>query len=442
MRRLPAVVAVAALFLLGVPSSAAAVLPPGGTFVDDHGIPEEGYIEAIAAVGVTKGCNPPENDRFCPDRTVTRGEMASFFARALDLPTASDVLFTDTQDSVHRGNIESLREAGITLGCNPPTNDAFCPDRAVTRGEMAAFIARAWEYTGEVDRALFSDDDSSIFEADISRIAQAGITTGCGGDRYCPRDPMLRRHMAVFLSRAMGLSPLVVPDPPGPIGSFTTYYDRCSDPCRVTNIQLIADAVNGVEVASGDTFSVNDHVGRRTEAKGYVPAGAIIGGELYCCDHPANIGGGTSQFATTLYNAVFFAGLEDVSHRPHSIWFSRYPMGREATLGYLTPDVVLRNDTEWPITIDVSYTETSITVTIIGVTDVVDVTTSRTGSATTYEGGTVTVTRVITRDDGTSSSESWTHTYKPLPPDDDDEPPPDEPPPDEGGGGGGGPVPL
>ena len=307
---------------------------------------------------------------------------------------------------------------------------------------MAAFIARGWGYTGDVDTERFTDDDGSTFEADISRIADAGITSGCGPGIYCPRDLMLRRHMAVFLARAMGLVPLDVPPAPEPIGTFTTYYDRCADPCRVTNIQLIADAVDGVSIAPGDSFSINDHVGQRTEAKGYVPAGAIIGGELYCCDHPANIGGGTSQFATTLYNAVFFAGLEVVYHRPHSIWFSRYPMGREATLGFPSPDLEFRNDTDWPIDIEVTYTETSITVTIVGSTDVVDVEAIRTGSATTDEGGRVTIKLVITYDNGDTAMESWTHTYRPLPPAEDD--PPEEPPedPPEPPPGGDPPAPL
>ena len=235
--------------------------------------------------------------------------------------------------------------------------------------------------------------------------------------------------MAVFLARALDLAPRDVPAPPGPIGEFTTYYDRCSDPCRVTNIQRIADAVDGTVVPPGEVFSVNDHVGQRTTSKGYVAAGAIIGGELYCCDHPANIGGGTSQFATTLYNAVFFAGLEDVEHRPHSVWFSRYPMGREATLGFPSPDVKFRNDTPWPVTVDVSYTSTSITVTLVGVSDVASVESIRSGSATTTDGGRVTIRRVITYDDGSTAAQSWSHTYRGLLEDDEDDPPPAPPPP-------------
>jgi hypothetical protein len=204
-------------------------------------------------------------------------------------------------------------------------------------------------------------------------------------------------------------------DPPPPrdqfvAGEFTTYHPCCEG--RVTNIHLLADAVDGAVVQPGEVFSLNAHVGQRTEAKGYVRAGAIIDGKLYCCDHPANVGGGTSQFATTFYNAIFFGGYEDVAHRPHSLYFTRYPLGREATLGYLTPDVVFRNDTRTPVTIDTSYTGSSVTVRLIGNDEGRVVYTATSGGATSRDGGKVTVTRTITYPSGAQTTESWTHTYK------------------------------
>ena len=185
----------------------------------------------------------------------------------------------------------------------------------------------------------------------------------------------------------------------------------------MTNIHLIADATNGAVVAPGAVFSLNGRVGQRTAAKGYVPAGAIINGELYCCDHPANIGGGTSQFATTLYNAIFFGAYEDVYHRPHSIWFSRYPMGREATLGWTGPDVQFRNDTATPVMIRARHTSTSITVELWGNKEGRKVSTYLSGNATTDDGGLVRTDRTITYADGTSKTESWWHRYNPLHPD-------------------------
>jgi vancomycin resistance protein YoaR len=149
-----------------------------------------------------------------------------------------------------------------------------------------------------------------------------------------------------------------------PLGGFTTTHPANQD--RVINIHQMANDVDGAIVLPGDTWSLNDYVGERTEAKGYVAAPAIINGEPYCCDHAANIGGGVSQFATTLFNAVFFSCLEDVEHKPHSLYFTRYPIGREATLGVPGPDVKFRNNTDTAVVIKTAYTDGSITVKMYG----------------------------------------------------------------------------
>lgn len=394
-------------------------LPPGGTFLDDDDMQQEGYIEALVASAVTKGCNPPDNTLFCPDEAVTRGQVASFLVRALDLPPATVAnQFVDDDESPHEADIDALVAAGVTRGCNPPDNTMFCPDRMVTRGEMAAFLVRGFGYEAPDGPDSFGDDDHSVFEADIEALAAAGITSGCGESSYCPENPVRRKNMAVFLVRALHLEPIVPPVRPYVMGEFTTYHDCCE--ARVTNIHVIADAVDGAEIPPGETWSLNDHVGQRTEEKGYVPAGAILGGEMV-----SEVGGGTSQFATTLYNAIFFAGLEDVYHRPHSIYFPRYPLGREATLGWTLPDVVFRNDTDYPVTIDTSHSDTSITVQLVGANGRRTVETTTTGSATTSGGGYATVTRTVIYQDGSSKSESWSHSYNPLV----TEPPPPEPPP-------------
>lgn len=139
------------------------------------------------------------------------------------------------------------------------------------------------------------------------------------------------------------------------VSQFTTYHTCCQN--RVSNIHLIADKLNGLIVEPGDTFSLNEAAGERTEELGYLEDGSIIGGRL----EPA-IGGGVSQFATTFYNAVFWGGYEDISHRPHSFYFSRYPLGIEATISWPGPDIQFRNDTEHAILISTSYSNTSITV--------------------------------------------------------------------------------
>jgi len=111
------------------------------------------------------------------------------------------------------------------------------------------------------------------------------------------------------------------------LAEFTT---RMPGRNRVFNIQLMADTVDNSIVMPGEEFSVNAIVGRRTIEKGYKYDCAIVGGELSCEQDLVNVGGGVSQFATTIFNAVFFSCLEDVEHRPHSIYFAKYPEGREA----------------------------------------------------------------------------------------------------------------
>ncbi|MPZ52956.1 MAG: S8 family serine peptidase, partial [Acidimicrobiia bacterium] len=103
------------------------------------------FIEDIAWLAlrdITRGCNPPKNTRFCPDSAVTRGQMAAFLTRALELPKPTKNFFGDDNNSVFQNDINRLASAGITLGCNPPENTRFCPNDTVTRGQMAAFLRR------------------------------------------------------------------------------------------------------------------------------------------------------------------------------------------------------------------------------------------------------------------------------------------------------------
>ncbi len=193
--------------LLAIPSAALAELPPGGTFVDDDGSVHEPDIEAVAAVGVTKGCNEA-GDRFCPSDAVTRGQMAAFLVRLLQAPADSSDRFGDDDGSIFEADIDALAAAGITTGCTPT---AFCPDAVVTRGEMAVFLVRAFELASSASDA-FIDDDDSLYEPQIDAVAAAGVTLGCEPGRFCPESAVTREQMASFLRRAAGLDPVVVPD--------------------------------------------------------------------------------------------------------------------------------------------------------------------------------------------------------------------------------------
>ncbi len=205
--------AVMALLLMASTLPAVAdATAPGGTFRDDDGNVHEGMIEAVAAAGITRGCNPPANDRYCPDNTVTRGQMAAFLVRALGVAPAGGDTFSDDNGSVFENDIQRLAASGITQGCAP---GRFCPDDVVTRGQMAAFLVRAYGYTGSTDGNPFGDDDGSVFENDIEILAQAGVTLGCNppdNDAFCGDDPVRRDQMASFLGRAEGLAAVVPPE--------------------------------------------------------------------------------------------------------------------------------------------------------------------------------------------------------------------------------------
>ena len=197
---------VAAFILLAGSPTNAAPLPPGGTFIDDDLNTHEGFIEAIAELGVTAGC---EVDEYCPSVDVSREQMASFIARALNLPNPAADHFTDDSGSVHESNINRLAEAGISLGCGAAN---YCPEDPVTRGQMASFLARAFNLPAP-STDFFADDVNSGHEGNINRIAEDGITLGCADGLYCPHDNVPRSQMASFLGRGMDLTENVPPYP-------------------------------------------------------------------------------------------------------------------------------------------------------------------------------------------------------------------------------------
>lgn len=184
-------------------------LPPGGTFVDDDGNPHEGYIEAVVAEDITNGCAP---DHYCPADIVTRGQMAAFLRRALDLPDASRDHFIDDNDHPFEAAINAVAEAEITEGCDDPL--AFCPEAQVTRGQMAAFLRRAGNLP-DASSDYFTDDDGHLFEDAINAIAEDGVTEGCNppdNTRFCPNVPTRRDQMASFLGRFLDLTPTPPPE--------------------------------------------------------------------------------------------------------------------------------------------------------------------------------------------------------------------------------------
>jgi len=174
-----------------------------GLFADDEASAFASDIDFIASKGIALGCDQLLR-RFCPTGSVTRGEMAVFLTRALSLPGASNT-FVDDNGSPYESAIASIASAGITLGCSSD-GTRFCPNELVTRAQMASFFVRGFKLP-EGSANTFVDDDGSVHESDIARLAASGITTGCDavGPLYCPTDPVSREQMAAFLRRALSL---------------------------------------------------------------------------------------------------------------------------------------------------------------------------------------------------------------------------------------------
>jgi glucose/arabinose dehydrogenase len=157
-----------------------------------------GFINDITWLGyegITSGCG---GGRFCPKGEVARDQMASFIARALNLPRASRDYFTDDNGNKHEANINRIAAAGITFGCG---ERRYCPSGLVARDQMASFIARALKLP-RATRDWYTDDEGNRHEENINRFADAGITRGCTARTFCPKGLTLREQMAAFLRRA------------------------------------------------------------------------------------------------------------------------------------------------------------------------------------------------------------------------------------------------
>jgi vancomycin resistance protein YoaR len=130
-------------------------------------------------------------------------------------------------------------------------------------------------------------------------------------------------------------------------GEFTTYFPYL--PYRNINIGRAAELINGTLLKPGDTFSLNGIVGERTAANGFTEGFIIKGGKF-----KKELGGGVSQSATTTFNAMFFAGLKDIQHQPHTLYIDRYPAGREATVAWPNLDLKFQNDTKYGVLVQAS----------------------------------------------------------------------------------------
>ncbi|HEX7100658.1 MAG TPA: S-layer homology domain-containing protein [Acidimicrobiia bacterium] len=213
--------AVLVLVLVGLPAHADAP----NTYVDDDHSRYEGYIEAASAAGLVSGCNPPENNRFCPHREVSRGEMAIMLARGLRLPSDGGDHFSDDDGIAAESSIDALAAAGITDGCS---QGRFCPDSALTRGEMAQLIADALGWTQKANTERYADLKGSLFAGALTALASRGGIEPCDLPedlRLCPDSPVTRDEAAFAVVTALGMRPTSISRSSGPAVGFVDSFD-------------------------------------------------------------------------------------------------------------------------------------------------------------------------------------------------------------------------
>lgn len=166
-----------------------------GSFTDIGSSIFKPEIEWLVGEKIAAGCSAT---RYCPVNAVTRAQMASFLKRALNLPAAPRDYFWDDAGSMHEDDINRLTASGVAGGCG---DGKYCPNASVNRGQMASFLARALGLPS-TSRDYFWDDNGSMHEADINRLAAAGIVGGCASGRYCPGSAVTREQMAAFIERS------------------------------------------------------------------------------------------------------------------------------------------------------------------------------------------------------------------------------------------------
>ncbi len=176
---------------------------------------------------------------------------------------------------------------------------------------------------------------------------------------------------------------------------------------RNHNLHVASDYLDGAVISPGETFSLNQAIGPRTTSRGFIENGFIDDdGELISV-----VGGGVSQMGTTFLNAAWFAGIQLDTFQPHSIYFERYPMCREATLSWGTIDVVVTNDSPHPITVTTDYSESHVTVSFVSLpwAEVSSQTSDPYGWI--GESFRVDCERTVTYPDGTTSTQQHTWRY-------------------------------
>ncbi|MDO5512354.1 VanW family protein [Corynebacterium sp.] len=341
--------------------------------------PEDGAVALIdARVTVTDPVNGQEIDPAELRERVTTDWMApeGVEVEADITPPAID---EDIVRAAAEGDAAAAVAGPLTVVGRDDVDGVITPERM---GEVVTFVPVDGELRTEIDEEVAREILAETLSETESEKQNARIAFSGGSRQITPSVDGVALDwetiMAGFDERVLGSGEqreweATYEDDPATfttemaqvatfdqvVGEFTTTgYSAASG----VNISRVASVVNGAIIAPGDTFSLNGYTGPRGAAQGYVESGIIINGRA-----GEAVGGGISQFATTLYNAAYFAGMEDVAHTPHSYYISRYPAGREATVFEGAIDLQFRNNSQYPVRIVTSVGGGNVTVQLTGV---------------------------------------------------------------------------
>ncbi|HEY4102374.1 MAG TPA: VanW family protein [Polyangiaceae bacterium] len=292
----------------------------------------------------------PNEDRVEVDHIATLAASMLTSDIELGAPSGAQKLSLGAAEIAPLLQVKAETEHGkLALFCEPEAAEKLLEPRRAELAQApqnAKFVIDAEDHVKvEPGHAGLTLDDTEVANAicaaaqDPAKKAVLPLRAGA--------EPVLSTAQA----EALGIKSLM--------GTYTTRHACCQP--RVENIHHIADLLDGTVVKPGDTFSVNQTIGPRTQKNGFRPAPSIEDGDMV-----DTVGGGVSQFATTLFNALFYGGYDIIERQPHTYWFTRYPMGYDATLSFPHPDIIFKNDTDAGALIKTSYTDKSITVKIYG----------------------------------------------------------------------------
>jgi vancomycin resistance protein YoaR len=341
-------------------------------------------VEATVAVQGTSATVVPAADGLALDRRAAAAAITAALAHpgatvTLRVGTAKPRVATATAQQVLDGTVRPALSAPVGVVSSDGHDRASVPPAAI--GAALTFTPQAdGKLAVAVDPAKLQAALGTGFVGFGTPAKDATFAVSGGGIHVVPSVDGTGIDPAALATQLMRVvttpAPRTVTTQLGPVhaafttemaqglgikeqvSSFTTHFAATPS---ATNIRVVAAKVDGAVVKPGETFSLNTFTGPRGTAQGYVPAMVIESGKFV----PA-VGGGISQFATTMYNAVFFAGLQDVHHQPHSYWISRYPAGREATVFDGLIDLAWKNDSPTGIYVQTTWVQGSITVTFWG----------------------------------------------------------------------------